>query len=119
MSKEFCSVGWKVKQAVTGLWFWIMPIRSRTFFPDQGGDSETPKLSGYMPRTPRGIIIITTRDIEVAQQLAGPRNVFLTKKMEFAHAEALLKTSISPAVCNTINLAADSYYRNSSIYHLQ
>jgi hypothetical protein len=58
------------------------------FFPDNGQGGG---LAGYVPRTRKGTVIITTRDFEVAHQLAGPRGVLSKEAMEPSNAEALFK----------------------------
>lgn len=60
------------------------------FFPNTSGNSNA-GLARYIPQATKGTVIITTRDYEVALQLAGTKAVLTKKAMQSSDAEALFR----------------------------
>jgi hypothetical protein len=76
------------------------------FFPNSEG-CESPGLVRYIPRAPKGVVVVTTRDFEVATQLVGPVGVLMKEAVELNDAEVLFKShhpSGAPHDSECINL---------------
>jgi hypothetical protein len=76
------------------------------FFPNSEG-CESPGLVRYIPRAPKGVVVVTTRDFEVATQLVDPVGVLMKEAMELNDAEVLFKShhpSGAPHNSECINL---------------
>ncbi|KAI5810565.1 hypothetical protein BZA77DRAFT_254642 [Pyronema omphalodes] len=73
---------------------WILVLdnadNKTDFFPGRTGDN-SPGLARYIPKCAKGTIIITTRDYEVARQLASSGDVLTKEEMSFDDAIALFQ----------------------------
>lgn len=72
------------------------------FFPGLDGCPGA-RLAKYIPSTSKGTVIITTRDCEVALQLAGPRGILTKEAMGIDNARELFYQHYQSDVPNTID----------------
>ena len=79
---------------------WLMILDnaddSNVFFERGTSLAAGPPLENYIPRSPKGFIIITTRDTRVGKRLAEGNETIEVQHMLEAEAEALLQSKLPP-----------------------
>jgi len=87
-------------EAGNGRWLMVIDIADdiETFFtrPEPSGwnGGRNKPLMDYLPRSPKGSLMITTRDKRVAERLAGRDSMLVLESMNSVEAEQLLKSHI-------------------------
>jgi hypothetical protein len=98
-----------------------LDVFSRTDCGNNGPQCDLPEgLSAYISQGPKGIVAITTRDMEVTHHLADS-NVISKERMDLKDAEALFRNNYPrrQKIWTMGIQIFNSCSRNFSIYHLQ